>query len=175
MELTPDGSLRSIEHVARIDKLRWGMRRNWERLHRYDYEQGKVFVEKSKEGVSRSKKEHEIPTGQQPVDMLTAFCNLRTGVYGRLVRGAHFLIPTYSDDGFTEIEINVLTVEQQAEYEYFPSHGQLVRAKIDPEVFENDSGNLYIWFNNAGVPERGIVENMIGKGDLMVSLDEEGL
>lgn len=174
MELTPDGSLRSIEHVARIDKLRWGMRRNWGRLHRYDYEQGKIFAEKSNGGVPRSKKEHEIPAGQQPVDMLTAFCNLRTGLYGPLVRGAHFLIPTYSDDGFAEIEVNVLTVEQQAEYDYFPSSGQLVQAKIDPKIFEN-SGNLYIWFNNAGVPERGIVENMIGKGDIMVYLDEENL
>ena len=61
----------------------------------------------------RSEKEHDIPEGQQPVDMLTAFYNLRAGIYGPLVRGAHLLIPTYSDDGFSEIEIDVLTLEQQ--------------------------------------------------------------
>ncbi len=40
-------------------------------------------------------------------------------------------------------------------------------AKIDPKIFETGSGILYVWFNNEGVPERGIVEDMIGLGDVM--------
>lgn len=166
MELTPGDTLRSIEHVAKIRKRKWGKWQNRERHYRYDYEQGKVFDEKSREGVFRSKKEHDIPEGQQPVDMLTAFYNLRAGVYGPLVRGAQFLVPTYAKGEFPEIEINILTLEQQIEHGYFPSHGLLAQIKVDPEVFETDSGKLYVWFNDAGIPERGIVEDMIGLGDI---------
>ena len=174
MELSPDGSFRSIEHVAKIVKNRWGKWQNRDRRHRYDYAQGKIFEEKTKEGVLRSEKEHDIPEGLQPVDMLTAFYNLRAGVYGKLVRGARFLIPTYSSKGFVDIEVNVLTSEQQAKLAYFPSHGLLALAKIDPEIFETGSGNLYFWFNDDGVPERGIVEDVIGLGDVQGYLAKEG-
>jgi hypothetical protein len=106
--------------------------------------------------------------------MLTAFYNLRTGVYGPLVRGAHYLIPTYSGKGFVDMEVNVLTAEQHAKQKYFPSHGLLVLAKIDPQIFETDSGNLYFWFNEEGIPERGIVKDVIGLGDVRGYLEKEG-
>ena len=175
MEQTPSGSLRSIEHLGKIVKQRWGKWQEKSRRHRYDYKQGKVFEEKSKGGVLLSEQEHDIPEGLQPVDMLTAFYNLRVGAYGPLVRGARFLIPTYSGKGFVDIEVKVLTVEQQAKHRYFPSHGLLVSAKIDPEIFETGSGNLYFWLNGEGVPERGIVEDVIGLGDVRGSLAKEAL
>lgn len=175
MELTPDGSLRSIEHTGEIVKQRWGKWQNRGRRHRYDYEQGKVFAEKYREGVLQSLKEHGIPDGQQPVDMLTAFYNLRAGVYGPLVPGARFLIPTYSGKGFIDMEVNVLTDKEQAKQDYFPRGGLLVSAIIDPEIFDTDSGGLYFWFNDKGVPERGIVEDVIGLGDVRGYLEKEGL
>lgn len=175
MELTADGSLRSIEHEGRIVKRRWGKWRNTSRLHTYNYSQGKVVEEKYKEGVLSSKKNHDIPEGQQPVDMLTAFYNLRAGVYGPLQRGSQLLIPTYSGRGFVDIEVNVMTVEQQARQRFFPSHGLLVSARIDPEIFDTDSGGLFFWFDNEGVPARGVVEDVIGLGDVMGYLDEEEL
>ncbi len=175
MELTPDGSLRSIEHTSRIVKRKWGKWKDRGRLHRYDYTQGIVFEEKSKEGVISSRKQRKIPEGQQPVDMLTAFYNLRAGVYGPLARGAQFLVPTYSGKGFSDISVNVLTAAQQEKQKFFPSHGLLLSATLDPEVFDTDSGNLYFWFNDAGVPERGIVEDIIGMGDVRGSLVEDDL
>jgi hypothetical protein len=175
MELAPDGSLRSIEHTSRIVKRKWGKWRDRVRLQRYDYDQGIVFEEKSKEGAVSSRKEHKIPADQQPVDMLTAFYNLRAGIYGPLVRGAQFLIPTCSGKGFSDITVTALTVGQQAKQEYFPSYGLLLLVTLDPEVFDSDSGNLYFWLNDAGVPERGIVEDIIGTGDVRGSLVEENL
>lgn len=175
MELTPDGSLRSIEHAANVDKRRWGKWRNSTRLHRYDYRHGKVYEEKAKQGIVNLKQEHDIPEGQQPVDMLTAFYNLRAGVYGPLEHGAKFLIPTYSSKGFIDIEVNVLTSEQQSKQGSFPSGGLLVSAKIDPEIFETDSGGLYFWIDIEGVPARGIVEDVIGLGDVRGYLAKEGV
>ena len=107
--------------------------------------------------------------------MLTAFYNLRAGVYGPLARGAQFLIPTYSGKGFSNITVKVLTVVQQDKQDFFPSHGLLLSVTLDPEVFDTDSGNLYFWFDDTGVPERGIVEDIIGMGDVRGSLVEEDL
>ena len=172
MELTPDGSFHSIEHVSKIRKRKRGKLRNRSKRYRYDYTQGKIFEEKSKEGVVSSKKEHDMPEGQQPVDMLTAFYNLRSGVYGPLVRGTKLLIPTYSKGKFPKIEVNILTVQQQAEHRYFSPRGLLIQAIIDPEIFDTGNGNLYFWLSNAGVPERGIVEDVIGLGDVKGYLQE---
>jgi hypothetical protein len=72
------------------------------------------------------------------------------------------------------MEVNVLTAEQHAKQKYFPSHGLLVLAKIDPQIFETDSGNLYFWFNEEGIPERGIVKDVIGLGDVHGYLQKEG-
>jgi hypothetical protein len=173
LELTPAGRLRSIEHVADIEKRRWGRTRNWQRVHRYDYRKGRVIDEKYKAGKLKKKEQLEIPAGQEPVDMLAAFYNLRIGVYGPLERGAHYLIPTYSDDGFTDIEVDVLTIEEQAKIDLLPRNGLLVKARIDPEIFDTDSGDLFIWFDDSGVPARGIVEDLVGLGDVRGYLDRE--
>lgn len=175
MELSADGFLRSIEHTSRIVKRRWGKLRHRERHYRYDYAQGKVYDQKTKDGRPAPQKEHAIPPGQQPVDMLTAFYNLRTGAYGPLVRGASFAIPTCSGKGFSAIEVEVLSHAQQAEHGYFPTHGLLVQVKLDPELFATGSGKMYIWFDAGGVPGRGIVEDLVGMGDVRGYLDLEGL
>lgn len=174
MKLSMDGSLRTVEYVAKVVKRRWGKQQNREHRYRYDYEHGKIFDEKGG-GGARSLTEHDIPDGQQPVDMLAAFYNLRIGVYGALVRGARLLIPTYSAGKFTEIDVQVMTHEQQARQKYFPSYGILLKVRIDPEIFDTGSGNLYVWFDDAGVPGRGIVEDLIGLGDVQGYLDKEGI
>jgi len=175
MEMTADGSLRSIEHVSKVFKSRRGKSQNRMRRFHYDYAQGKIYDEKLIDGVSRSKRESDIPNDRQPVDLLTAFYNLRIGVYGALVRGAHMRIPTFSSKGFSEIEVKVLTLERHYEQRYFPARGLLVQVKIDPEIFDTGSGNLFVWFDDAGVPGRGIVEELIGLGDARGYLDREGL
>jgi hypothetical protein len=175
MELTSSGALRSVEHTSRIVKRKWGKWKDRGRHHRYDYRQGIVFEEKSKEGVVSSKKDRKIPDGQQPVDMLTAFYNLRAGVYGSLERGAQFTIPSFSGKGFSNITVKVLTAVEQGKQAFFPSYGLLLSATLDPEVFDTGSGNLYFWFNDEGTPERGIVEDIIGMGDVKGTLVKEGL
>lgn len=175
MKQAPDGALLSVEHVSRVVKRRRGTWQKRERHYRYDYVEGKVFDEKTREGVLRSSKAHAIPSGQQPVDMLTAFYNLRLGVYGPLVPGARFLIPTYSKERFTVIEVTILTAEQQSAHRYFPAAGLLFETKIDPEIFDTVSGTLYFWLYDESCPQRGIVQDVIGLGDVRGYLDKEGL
>jgi len=174
MRIMPDGSLTSIEYESDITKKRWGQWKNRGKVRRFDYERGKITELRLKEGVVSSTKELDIPAGKSPVDMLTAFYNLRSGVYGPLQRGTQILIPTYSGKGFIDFEVNVLTVEEQAVHDYFPDHGLLLRVKVDPEIFDTKSGSIYLWLDQLGVPGRGIIEDMIGLGDVRGYLDKEG-
>jgi hypothetical protein len=175
MESNPDGSLRSLEHVARIEKRRWGPWQSWVRRFRYEYLQGKISEEKIHNGVSLAKIDHKIPKGQQPVDMLTAFYNLRAGVYGPLDRGAHLVIPTCSGGRFTKMDVNVQTVSEQQARKSFPADGLLVEIKLDPEIFDIGNGIMYVWFDNSGVPRRGTLQDLVGLGDARGYMDKESL
>jgi hypothetical protein len=174
MQLMPDGSLNTLEHVAKVKKKKRGKWRRYRKVCQFDCASGIILEEKIKQGAVVSSKEHHIPEGQYPVDMLTAFYNLRLGVYGKLQRGSRIYIPTYSSKGFTDIEVYILTVEEQKKKRAFPKQGMLVKAIIDPDIFETDTGNLYVWFDDAGNPARGIIEDMIGLGDIRGVLMEDG-
>ena len=65
--------------------------------------------------------------------------------------------------------------EEQASQDYFPDHGLLIQVMVDPEIFETNSGSLYVWFDDQGVPGRGIIEDLIGLGDVRGYLDKEGV
>jgi hypothetical protein len=166
MKITPEGSLRSIEYKSQIRKKRWGQWTYKEKTRQFDYDQNKIMETKSSDSGSSSFVEYEIPEEMQPVDMLTAFYNLRIGVYGPLSPGKKILVPTFSSKGFVEIEAHVLTKEEQEKYKFFPKTGLLIQAIIDPEIFETKSGHLLVWFDQNGIPSRGIVEDMIGLGDV---------
>ena len=175
MRLMPDGSLASIEHQSEIRKTRWGRTKTRGKIRRFDYARGRISETRLTQGIAGPAKEFDIPAGQRPVDILTAFYNLRTGVYGPLQRGAQIMIPTFSGKGFVDFEVHVLSVEEQASQDYFPDHGLLIQVTVDPEIFDTRSGSLYLWFDQRGIPGRGIVEDMIGLGDVRGYLDKEGI
>lgn len=166
MELTPDGSLRTIEHTSRVQKKIFGKLKDRGKRYRYDYVTRKVSMAKAREGVYQQKEDFVFPEGLQPVDMLAAFYNLRAGFYGPLVPGAEFKIPTLTKDGFSDIEVAILTVKEQATLGFFPPAGLLLQITLDPEIFDTGGGSIYVWFNGAGTPERGIVEDVIGLGNV---------
>jgi len=175
MQLMPDGSFSSLEHVSLVKKKKQGKLKRYRKICQFDCEKGTIQVEKVKEGRVTASETLHIPEGKNPVDMLTAFYNLRLGVYGELTRGNKIFIPTYSSKGFTEIEVTVLTAEEQKKKRNFPADGLLLKAVVDPEIFETKTGSLYVWFDEKGIPARGIIEDMIGLGDLNGYMVEEEL
>jgi hypothetical protein len=166
MEQSPEGSLRTIEYTSRIVKHRWGTSHIWERRYLFNYEEGKIYAENTIDNLTRTKSVHDLPVGRLPVDFLAALYNLRTGAYGPLSRGVQLSIPTYSGGKFSVIQIEVLSLEQQVEQHDFPSGGFLVQVKVDPEIFDTGSGNMYVWFDDTTVPRQGILEDLIGIGDI---------
>jgi hypothetical protein len=173
MERQPDGFLRSLTHESQIFKRRSGHWKTSRKRYRFDYGERKVFQEKAKEGAFCPSKVFDLPDGQYPVDILTGFYNLRSGCYGEIVPGMHLEIPTFSSKGLSTIDIEVLTSEQRHNSSGFPAGGTLLKVTLDPEVFETTDGGMYLWFDESGQPANGIVENVIGLGNVIGNLREE--
>lgn len=173
MEEDGTGRLRSISHESSIHKRKGKEWLDRQKRYRFDYQAGKVYQEKGEQGHFKPGLVFELPDGKPPVDILTGFYNLRSGVYGKLSPGTRLKIPTFTTKGISEIDVEVLTDSQRQTQLFFPLSGTLLRIKVDPEIFDTGGADLYAWFNEDGQPERGIVENVIGLGDVRGRLREE--
>lgn len=174
MEDDGSGRLRSISHQSGIHKKKRGTWSDRQKRYRFDYQAGKVYQERGTDGRFRPGPVFVLPAGPNPpVDILTAFYNLRTGVYGALTPGARLQIPTFTSRGIAEIAVEVLAGPQRLARPFFPAPGTLLRIKVDPEIFDTGGSDLYVWFDEAGRPARGIVEDVIGLGDVYGRLREE--
>ena len=173
MERQADGFLRSLTHEKEILKRRFGRLTASRKRYRFDYALRKVVLEKEKSGAFQVVKNFDLPLTQQPVDILTGFYNLRNGCYGAVTPGRHLEIPTFSSKGFSMIDIEVMTPLRRQKLSFFPPGGILLQVTLDPEIFETTNGGVYVWFNDAGQPARGIVENVIGLGDVRGHLRKE--
>jgi len=165
METGPDGRLRPLSHESRIIKGPEGKRRDRGKLYRFDHEKRQVSYARTRDGVPGADELLPI-TGTPPADILTAFFNFQAGVYGPLAPGGTYRIPALAKKGIGWIEAEVLPERRWPGKDFFPKNGTLVKVKVDPEVFETKDGILYIWFDRALHPERGIVENVIGLGSI---------
>ena len=173
MDVDSAGRLRTVSYESSIRKRKWGKWDDRQKRYRFDYRAGKVYQEKGENGQFKPGLVFELPVAQTPVDILTGFYNLRSGVYGALNPGAHLKIPTFTTAGISEIEVEVLAGPERQARPFFPATGTLLRVKVDPEVFNTAGADLYVWFDEAGRPARGIVENVIGLGDVYGRLREE--
>jgi hypothetical protein len=173
MEEVEAGRLRPVSHEASVHKRKAGVWQERQKRYRFDYAAGKVYQERGRDGTFTPGLVFELPAEQAPVDILTAFYNLRAGVYGRLHPGAHLQIPTFTSQGMSEIIVEVLAGQSRPLQPSFPADGTLLRVWVDPEIFETGGAALYVWFDAAGRPARGVVENVIGLGDVHGRLREE--
>jgi hypothetical protein len=173
MEQDASGKLRSVTYQSRIHKRKWGKWSDREKRYRFDYQAGKVYQEKGEDGRFSPGLVFELPEDRTPVDILTGFYNLRIGVYGPLRPGGRLQIPTFTTKGISTIDVEVLSGAERPAQSFFPAGGTLLRVRVDPEVFDTGDAALYVWFDDAGQPARGIVENVIGLGDVYGRLREE--
>lgn len=173
MEADGAGRLRSVNYESSVLKRAPGMCKDRQKRYRFDYLAGKVYQEKGENGLFHFSRVFDLPSAGMPVDILTGFYNLRAGVYGALTPGALIKIPTFTTRGITEIEVEVLAEPARRALPIFPAAGTLLRIKVDPEVFETGDSDLYAWFDETGRPASGIVENVIGLGDVYGHLRKE--
>jgi hypothetical protein len=173
MEADAAGRLRSLSYESSIHKRKFGEWSDRQKRYRFDYQAGKVYQETGENGQFAPGLVFELPKEQSPVDMLTGFYNLRAGVYGALTPGAQLKIPTFTAKGMSVIEVEVLTGPARLARPFFPAAGVLLQVRLDPEMFNTGGADLYVWFDETGRPARGIVENVIGLGNVYGHLREE--
>ena len=105
-----------------------------------------------------------------PNDILTSYFNFRAGFFGPLEPGRHYLVPTFNRKGAGNIEIDLLTDAERQGLDFFPAGGMVARLKVDPEIFDSKDGGIYVWLDEQLRPARGIVQNVIGLGDVRGTL-----
>lgn len=166
MDTDPDGRLRSLSFEVRIIKGQADTQSNTSQLYTFDHDRRQVRFQQARN--DRFYKEELLPmSGQEPPnDILTAFYNLRAGVFGPLKTGSRHAIPTFSRSGQQEIRIEMLTEEQRPNGAFFPHHGLLGRTVLDDEILDTRGGTVYVWFDDLGRPQRGLVKKVIGIGSV---------
>lgn len=162
------GMFHSQTYSSTIYRGNGKQRRGRTKLYTYDYAQRQIEVTIERNGVVTPDEVLPMVDGDQPSDVLTAFFNFYTGVYGDLKPGETLKIPTFSRDGGSQIEVSL--VNPSARPKGFPTQGKLCRIKVDQEVFDTGGGYVYVWFDSAGVPEQGMIEDVLGMGDVRGTL-----
>jgi hypothetical protein len=167
MEVGPDGKLRTRSYEAQIIKRKGGELRDRTNFYTFDYRNRQIRYQRARDQEFYKEAIFPMAEGDPPNDFLTTFYNFRAGFYGSVTAGARYAIPTFSREGTEEMVVEILPEEKRPKNQsFFPRDGLLSKVILDPEVFETGGGMVYVWFDNYGRPARGIVENVIGLGDV---------
>jgi len=164
MERQDDGRLRSLRYESRILRKRKGKLVDRTKRFTFDYENREVRVEKLGDDKRMWLEVLPMEGDQPPNDLLTAYFNFRGGYFGPLEVGRHYVVPSFNRQGAGDIEIDLLKPDQRPGL--FPPGGLVARLKIDPEIFDSEEGGIYVRFDERLRPVQGIVENVIGLGDV---------
>lgn len=165
MRLLPDGRLQTLTHESMIDKGKGKKRKQRSKYYRFDVMSRQVQIEKRGDGKLMWQKQIAINEEQFPVDVLTAFFNFVTGVYGPFELGKRYEVPAFSGEGVGMIHIEVVPASD-APGSLFSDDVLLCRVKVDQDVFDTSNGILYIQFDTAMRPTRGLIKDIVGMGDI---------
>lgn len=164
MEVSPDGKMRTLSHESYISKRKGGEIQNRTSVYSFDYRKRQVRYQRARSGEFYKDVQLPMAEGDPPNDFLTAFYNFRAGFLGPVKEGRRYVIPTFDRDGTEEIVVEILSSRERSKDKFFPGDGLLSRVSLDEEVFDTGGGLVYVWFDRAGRPARGVVENVIGLG-----------
>jgi hypothetical protein len=143
----------------------------------YDYQAHKVFTEQEKVGEPKRREEIEIPLGAL-YDPVTAFYNLRFGVYGKVEPGMEFILRTLPSKQPEIIRIKVASKEEterkRAAEKIKTGKDLLIQILIDREMWGRKKGELEVWFNRDLIPISGVVKDIPFFGNVRGRLSFQG-
>lgn len=172
MQLDSGDGFTSLRHDSNIIKTKEGQKRVRLKSYLFDHQQQQIVQKVNRNGRQKEDVVKPMPS-VKPNDILTAFYNIRQGVYGPLLQGAKYHIPTYSRKGASEIIVEVMADKQRPRKPKFPKQGILLKVQLDKEVFDTDKGIVYVWFDKQGRPAQVVVEDVIGMGDVRCTLRQK--
>jgi len=159
------GKLITLTHDSSIEKGKGETKKVRTKHYNFDPDKGTITVSKIADGELWWEK--DLPfTGNMPVDILTAYCNFVTGVYGQMLPGVTYVVPAFGGKSVGEIKMEVLTEAERTAVGLFPEEGILCRFTVDKEIFDTGDGAIYVWYDNKSRPALGIIKDIIGMGDI---------
>ena len=170
MERGPDGRLRSLRYESRIIRRKHGKFIERTKRYTFDYPNHQVHIEKLADGTTLWQKDLPMVGATPPNDLLTSYFNFRDGYFGPIEAGRHYVVPGFERQGEGNIEIDLLTAAERKELGLFPAGGLVARLKVDPDIFDSKDGGIYVWLDPQLRPAQGIVQNVIGLGDVRGTL-----
>lgn len=167
MEMTPQGRLRPLKYSSMIHKKKSGTVTEHAKLYTFDATTNTIMLTRSKDGKRGIEKPVKLLCDHCPVDFLTAGFNFILGADGPLQVGERKEIFTFTDKGESTIVIEVLSPKFWPETPFFSKgSGTLLKITLPPEILETGGGAVYAFLDKKALPQRVIVENVLGLGDV---------
>lgn len=164
MEVGPDGFLRPLVYSSHTLKGQGADLREKETCYTFDYSRHQVKYQKIKNHVIRADEILPLQDNGQVFDILSAFYNLRIGSFGPFDKQQiHF--PTIQRKDVEEIVVAPVD-KAKVDNGYFADDNVLCKVLLDPEVFGTNGRDLLISFNENNQPQKAVVKNVVGLGDV---------
>lgn len=167
MEMTPQGRLLPIEYRVMILKKKESEVIEHAKLYTFDAATRTIFLTRTKSGKQGARQPLKIDGKSFPVDFLTAGFNFISGVDGPIRPGERKEIVTFTDKGEQEIIIEVLQPDAWPSTSFFKKgSGILLKVTLPPEILDTGGGAVYALLDEKVLPQRVIIENVLGLGDV---------
>lgn len=171
MEIGPDGLLRPLRYSSHTFKGTGDQQREKRISYEFDFNQRQAHYLRIKDQRVRTDEQVLLP-GDGPVfDILSAFVNLRLGVYGSFDR--EIRIPTLYKTKVEDLVIAPPTRLSSGDKKFLERGGALCRVLVDPSVFKTNGEELFLSFDRQARLVRGIIKDVIGLGDVRGVLRNE--
>lgn len=167
MEMNPQGRLVPLEYRVLIHKKKEGKVIEHAKLYTFDSTTRTIWLTRSKDGKKKAAEPINIPGTVFPVDFLTAGFNFILGVDGPLRAGERKEIVTFTDKGEQEIVIEVLSPKAWPRTDFFGTgNGTMLKVILPAEVLDTSGGAVYALLDEKVLPQRVIIENVLGLGEV---------
>ncbi len=133
----------------------------------FDHDKGKIFLYKARPSGVIEKEIHDMPA-PTTVDYLSAYYNLRGGVYGPPTPGRTIRVPTMPNQETKEIKITFLDEKTAAKMRRedevdWPHYAHIF---LNPKLTRSKGGRIDGWLNDDLVPELGVIRDVLFFGDI---------
>jgi hypothetical protein len=167
MELSPQGRLVPLEYRALILKKKGDVTVEHAKIYTFNAATRTIMMTRSKDGKKEAAKPIKVLGKSFPVDFLTAGFNFILGVDGPIQAGERKEIVTFTDKGEQEIVIEVLADDKWPATSFFKKgSGTLLKVTLPTEILDTSGGSVYALLDENFLPQRVIVENVLGLGEV---------
>ncbi|MBN2429775.1 MAG: hypothetical protein JXK94_15680 [Deltaproteobacteria bacterium] len=142
----------------------------WKKSYIFNYKEKKIHYVRFRDGKETARKVFPIKDGELPADVLTTLYNFRRGAFGETMTETPLIVPTFSRQGSSDIKLEIALPRHKSSQKFFSACRPLFRGTVNSEVFDTSGGYVYACLDSQGRPFKGIVENVLGLGDVRGSL-----